>query len=121
MAVVESVRANDLSAVQKAITAGKELNVQDRTTGDSLLAIAVAHGSVEMVSALLVAGCDPNFKKSVTPPLSAAAVRGDLQIAQLLLQAGAAVDVKDEDGGTPLMDAASKGNHEMLQLLLRSG
>ena len=43
---------------------------------------------------------------------------GRLDLAQLLLDAGADVNVQDEDGSTALMCASEHGHVELVQLLL---
>ena len=46
---------------------------------------------------------------------------GNLEAAQMLLQAGAQKDMRDEKLMTALMDAAFKGHTEIVQLLLQAG
>ena len=53
------------------------------------------------VARLLAAGAEPN-----TTALCAAAFSGHLEVARLLLEAGADPGCADNDGTTPLMDAA---------------
>ena len=53
--------------------------------------------------------------------LAAAAQKGHLQIAQLLLKKGANVNVLDADGDSPLHLASSSGHLELVQLLLGNG
>jgi len=54
-------------------------------------------------------------------PLSMAAMKGDLELARLLLASGASVDVRNKDGSTPLHGAAFLGRIEALELLLDQG
>ena len=54
-------------------------------------------------------------------PLNSAVAGGSLRAAELLLEAGANVDVRQAEGFTPLMGAAFAGNTVMLELLLRHG
>ena len=43
------------------------------------------------------------------------------EIAELLIAEGADVNAKDDNGRTPLMDAARKGNKEIVELLIAEG
>ena len=53
--------------------------------------------------------------------LHVAAIRGDADMVSLLLRASAEVDVKDEDGNTPLLLAYRAGHLELAQVLLDKG
>jgi hypothetical protein len=50
-----------------------------------------------------------------------AIVRGDTEVAQLLIGAGANLNVQDNDGSTPLHLASSEGYTEVAQLLIGAG
>jgi ankyrin repeat protein len=54
-------------------------------------------------------------------PLHYAAHNNHLDIAQLLIEAGANVNARDRAGGTPLQSAAGSGHLGMVQLLIASG
>lgn len=56
----------------------------------------------------------------VMPLHSAAAVR-DVEASRLLLDAGAPVDAKQQDGFTPLLEAVQNGDVELARLLLERG
>jgi ankyrin repeat protein len=61
----------------------------------------------------------PGFSASATfPLLNLAAIRSP-EIAQMLLDAGANVDVRDINGRTTLMDVARGGRNTMLQMLIQ--
>lgn len=85
---------------------------------------AIYRGSRGAVDALLKAGADPNQHDAaigvLEGPLAAAAFRGDLDLAQRLLAAGARVNGL---GGEepPLMAAASAANRPMAELLIARG
>jgi ankyrin repeat protein len=53
-------------------------------------------------------------------PLHLACLYGHLECVQILLTAGASMEVRDEDGGTPLHDACAGGYKEIVSLLLQS-
>jgi ankyrin repeat protein len=87
--------------------------------GQTVLYCAAAHGENGDVETLLLAGADPNVEAAAGTPLSAAAARGHLAVAESLLEAGAAVD-----GGEPQAALARAIEHrqpDMVALLLDNG
>jgi ankyrin repeat protein len=86
------------------------------------LTYAASRGSTNLVKILL--GCDaidPNRKYTWRgrTPLHYAAVRGDLQMAEILLDHREInVNSSDSTGHTPLHVAARQGNSEMVEILL---
>ena len=71
---------------------------------------------------MLRKGADVNARdRSGATPLHAAALKGNLAMAELLLAHGAAVDARDGDGLTPLHNAALSGHAEVAALLLDRG
>lgn len=84
---------------------------------------AVIEQDHEAVQKLLMEGDDPNEKMSEwgIAPLKIAAALGSLRIVELLITAGADVNLKDSTGSVPLHAAAEKGNREIIAILLRHG
>jgi ankyrin repeat protein len=91
---------------------------------------AAEQGDAPAVARLLAAGADPNASVAEREPsgqvvqvtvLGEAALYGRLEVARLLLDAGADLDRADGDGFTPLMTAAGAGQVQALQLLLARG
>ena len=71
---------------------------------------------------LLDHGADPNVRTPLyghATPLHHASQSGRIDIARLLLEHGASVEVKDEDGRTPLDVASGEQGDEMNKLLLQ--
>ena len=56
-----------------------------------------------------------------TTALHWAVHRGDLDLAQRLIRAGAKVNVKNEYGSTPMSEAAVLGRADLLEALLKAG
>ncbi|MCP5491892.1 MAG: ankyrin repeat domain-containing protein [Chlamydiales bacterium] len=73
------------------------------------------------VIALLTYGADPNRKVGNYTLLHLAAIEGNKDIAKLLLDKGAKVDVQDVCSTTPLHLAAIEGNKDIAKLLLDKG
>ncbi|WP_175491417.1 serine hydrolase [Lutimaribacter saemankumensis] len=79
----------DLSAVEKHIEAGTDLDQRD-DFGSTPLIIAAVFGKVEVVAALLAAGADPTIRDDQgSNPLHIAAFLGRVGVVEALLDAGA--------------------------------
>ena len=88
-----------------------------------LISLAVWHGNVPAVRALLKSGVDVNKRVSSTgvTMLCFAAYEGHLSIVALLLDAGANARVHDSRGDTPLNDARQRGHKKVVELLKAAG
>ena len=99
--------------------------------GDGLLTAAVEHGRLDMLQLLLDLGFDADERKRIVGgdevyesrgiPLERAAGKGNLAMAQLLLDHGADPNGMSEGGGTPMSTAYRNKNQPMLDLLTRFG
>uniref|UniRef100_A0AAY5EYI8 Euchromatic histone-lysine N-methyltransferase 1b n=1 Tax=Electrophorus electricus TaxID=8005 RepID=A0AAY5EYI8_ELEEL len=88
------------------------------------LYISAKQGELQKVLLMLVDGIDPNFKmesQSKRTPLHVAAEAGHQEVCHMLVQAGANLDICDEDQRTPLMEACENNHLETVQYLLRAG
>jgi hypothetical protein len=92
--LIEKVSNQSLQKALQALKAGK-------STIDQPFEFDKAKGKLEQVA-----------------PLTAVAYAGELEVVQVLLQAGADVHVKDADGDTPIMVASYAGRYEVVALLL---
>jgi len=92
--------------------------------GFTALGLAAYFGQEEVTRYLLLKGADPNVPSAngfqVYPIHSAAATKHN-PIVKLLLEAGARVNVIQQQGITPLHSAAHHGNIELLIELLEAG
>jgi ankyrin repeat protein len=78
----------------------------------------VSTGLVALVQQKLDEEWDPNVRnEDGISPILKAAERNDLEMVRVLLKAGASVDVSDIVGDTPLRQAESHGNEEMIKLM----
>ncbi len=74
-----------------------------------------------LVEHLLAGGALPNEPGEFhLYPLHGAAESGFAELAQLLMNRGAKVDVTDRDGNTPLLVAVRSGRKEMVDLLIKN-
>ncbi len=90
---------------------------------DAELSIAAMKGEMATVRVLLEKSVDVNAPQGDgTTALHWAAYRDDVEMARLLLEAGADVEAKTRLGGmTPLFMAAKIGNAEIVELLVEAG
>lgn len=88
------------------------------------LYISAKQGELQKVIHLLVDGKDPNFLMeghNRGTPLHAAAAEGHQEICHMLVQAGANLDMFDEEQRTPLMVACENNHLDTVKYLLRAG
>ena len=116
----EAIEHNDSAGVSNAIDQGADLHAL-REDGWHLLACVDYAVVLKM---LLKAGADPNTSSEHSPPLYWAAASNNLQITQILVDAGATVEAElplSEEGETSLHVAAEQGSLAMVELLLAAG
>jgi ankyrin repeat protein len=121
-ALIASVKANDLRAVDLFMAAGMSPDVTD-SSGAPALIYAAQDSSLLIAESLLQYGANVN---AVDPangktPLYYAVESKDPQMTRLLLTYGANPNIPGPDGMTPLMLASQEGDVALVQLLLRGG
>ena len=82
---------------------------------------AVKAGNIDRVVLLLKSGADPNKRSPYNGPLHDAARLGSAEIATVLIQAGADVELPGFGGIHPLHAAAIAGQAKTVSILLKSG
>ncbi|KAL0335514.1 UNVERIFIED_CONTAM: protein STIP1, partial [Sesamum radiatum] len=99
----------------------KGVNVDLQSDAGTPLIWAAGHAQKDSVQVLLEHNADPNVKTEddITPLLSAVAA-GSLACLELLIKAGATVNVT-AGGATPLHIAADGGSPEIINCLLQAG
>lgn len=115
-----AVQQNHTEAARLLLDNGAEPN--GGVSGYSFLKTAIDHENLEMLTALLNAGADPN-KRIYRPerPLMIAALRGYTDILEALLEAGANPDFQLPNGQTALVMAVKEENLECVSALLDAG
>lgn len=137
-----AIMSETSSVVQVVISHGADIDLKYEIQGRyddnweegsaNALQLAMRDGNVEIVEALLAAGADPNEDTSyVLHPLITCCQQGRVDIAHLLLQSGAHVNVSRKkmrqcisiaaEDASPLHAAVSGGHVQLVELLLHSG
>ena len=140
----KAIRANNLSQVNQAITAGADVNAKDHNPA---LILAAFNGHKDIVEALLDNGADINAVdyngwtalwhateighkeivnllkavKAAIAKLFEAVKANDVSKVNEAIEAGANLNAKDSAGWTPLMLAAWNGYRETVQALIDDG
>ena len=85
------------------------------------LELLVNREQVDKVKEAIENGADVNEGAGTMTPLHMAAFRGNKEIAIILLDSGADVNVVDYQGSTPLFNAVNHADPELVKLLLEAG
>jgi ankyrin repeat protein len=108
--------------VRTLLEAGADVNAA-RASGETALMTAARGGSLDVVQSLLAAGADPNAAEGLLgqAALMLAIAENHTRVAEVLIEAGAAVSARTNNRFTPLLFAAQQGNIEAAQLLISAG
>ncbi|KAI0449027.1 hypothetical protein F5B21DRAFT_495696 [Xylaria acuta] len=107
----------------KLIQWGSDVN-RTLPSGSNALVEAVRSGQTACTSKLLKYGADPDAIRttgSFACALEAAAYWNRLDAAEMLIEAGATMDVRTNGYGSPLAAAAYRGSMEVVKLLISHG
>ena len=115
--------ASNKDVAELLLRAGASPNAVGGTDAETPLYRACVNGSVDIVQVLLRNKASPNVLTTLgITPLCVAAIIGHVEIADILLKAGAEVDLhKFDQDWTPLFFAAVGGHFEIVELLLKYG
>ncbi|HEY9182276.1 MAG TPA: ankyrin repeat domain-containing protein [Gammaproteobacteria bacterium] len=140
-ALMVVARSGNTAAAELLIERGANVNAREQRKGQTALMWAVAQSHPAMVKLLLERGAEVDSRSTVNEwermvtaeprqknlysggftPLLYAARQGCLACAELLLDAGAKVDLTDPDGVTPLLSAILNAHWDTARLLLARG
>jgi ankyrin repeat protein/L-ascorbate metabolism protein UlaG (beta-lactamase superfamily) len=104
------------------IDAGAQVNICSRE-GTSPLVNAIIQGYNEIAGLLINNNADLNFKDTILgrTGLHLAAIKGNSEAAEMMLEKGATVNAKDKKGHTPLYYAGKYGHKDIADLLISRG
>ena len=106
---------------ERLLASGADVKTRDKRLMTAL-AYAVTSGSTNMVKSLLDKGADPDVKAIDGVPLVLHGMRGEGEIARLLIDRGADIHaVTSDTGDTLLMNASRWGSGRFVDILLEKG
>ncbi|TFK15510.1 transient receptor potential cation channel subfamily M member 3 [Platysternon megacephalum] len=116
LAAVEAEK--DMRIVAELFGCG-DVNAKASQAGQTALMLAVSHGRIDMVKALLACGADVNIQDDEgSTALMCASEHGHVEIVKLLLaQLGCNGTLQDNDGSTALSIALEAGHKDIAVLL----
>ncbi|XP_068091994.1 KN motif and ankyrin repeat domain-containing protein 1 [Hyperolius riggenbachi] len=116
LAAVEA--AKDMRVVEELFSCG-DVNAKASQAGQTALMLAVSHGRIDMVRALLACGADVNIQDDEgSTALMCASEHGHVEIVKLLLaQPGCNAALEDNDSSSALSIALDAGHKDIAVLL----
>jgi hypothetical protein len=121
--VAANVSVGGGSEITTTVDGGISANFESITTGNKLIRAAMIDDTDE-VKNLIGRGKKPNVKNLADEgnfPIHYAVENGNIDIVQLLLNAGAKISVKNYDKRTPLMMLDNDASADLVNTLLRAG
>lgn len=107
--------------IQVILDYGLNVNTQnglDSTPLDFALKYRSKDLDLRVVRLLLARGADPNVPAWDGTPLHRASQSGRIEIVRLLVERGASIEVRDNQGRTPMDVASGEQRDEIVKLLL---
>ena len=98
-----------------------ESAINEIIDGDTLLIHAIEHNQYDIAKILIERGADVDMKGEKETPLTLAAMKGNIEIAKLLLDNYANIEKRNCYNNSPLQVACRQSNIEMAKFLLDAG
>jgi serine/threonine-protein phosphatase 6 regulatory ankyrin repeat subunit B len=120
------IPCNSDEIINILLKAGAAPDLKDKYGATALMS-AASNGKKEAVKMLLEAGADPNLQDVIGSSLVAAAMHSGVfagentEVIDILLKAGAKVNLQGKGGYTALMWASFNGDRETVNVLLKAG
>ncbi|KAI9762377.1 MAG: hypothetical protein M1840_001270 [Geoglossum simile] len=115
-----AVQLGHYETVKMLLSYGADQTIQSRVSSNTPVLVAAGMGSVKLVALLTFQGAVP-CSANVQARLLSAAMNGNDEVVQALLDCGADPNIKNPDGKTPLFLAAMRGHAKVVELLLVEG
>ena len=116
ISIHDAATDGNIEAVKQHLSAGTDVNAEDKCCGETPLHHATAFGRKEMSEQLIGAGADVNAQSTIgVTALYISAVKGHKEIAELLIAEGSDVNVMDNEGKTPLDCAEDEETADLLR------
>jgi ankyrin repeat protein len=116
-----SIRCLNWPIMHRLLDAGANVNLTHPEDYPTALTTAIQYGEKDVVLELLKRGADVNTGDYLGTPVGQAADMGDEELANLLLDRGAELNVDSGELGNPLQAALRRGYYDMAHLLLERG
>jgi hypothetical protein len=117
-ALLEAAGRGDLTAVERLLRQGVQVDVRDGN-GRTPLLLATRANHVAVARALVAAGADVNAKDGIQDsPFLYAGAEGRTEILKMTLTAGADLASTNRYGGTALIPACHHGHPDTVKVLL---
>ncbi|XP_029127278.1 potassium channel SKOR isoform X2 [Cajanus cajan] len=112
--LLEAIKNGHEEVASVLVNSGAILTIDDV---GNFLCMTVVKKDLDLLKRVLACGINPNAKNyDHRTPLHVAASQGLITMAELLLEAGASVLSKDRWGNTPLLEAHTGGNRNMIKM-----
>ncbi|WP_218959063.1 ankyrin repeat domain-containing protein [Baaleninema simplex] len=119
--MIEAIKAENISKIEELIAQGVQVNYINNSCASSAIEAATKLNNIEIVTLLLsVKNADPN-QWYMRSPLAIAIDNEFLDIADLLIEHGADVNINPDMDMTPLMCAVSINNLQLVKRLIDAG
>jgi uncharacterized protein len=118
--LIHAAQGGDLDEVQELLAKGANPNARNRS-GDTALSLAAGRGHITLTRTLLAKGAEVDARSKIGGKTALMVAVGNPYVAKALLDAGANVHLKDEDGNNVFLFALERGYSEVVQMLLDRG
>lgn len=121
-ALLTAIKDGNTAAAVLAIDAGANVTALF-PSGDTVLWVAAYLGRTHIVARLMQAGLHPDLScgPDLSTPLCAVAIAGHLDVARILLAAGARLDIGNKEQERPLALAAASGHPDLVRAFIAAG
>ena len=123
--LARAIRDRKETMVAQLLIRGADVNLQKSEDPGTPLLYAIQHEAVGLTQLLLQRGAKPMQRGMILEiqrkfPLLLACERGNLEIVDMLIRAGASANDQDAQGFIPLHAAAGEGKDEVLRTLIET-
>ena len=119
--IFDSARKGNIDQAEKLVKINPDTLNKVNESGFNPLVIAAYRGQSEMVAYLLTKKVSIDYVSPEGTALMAACYKNELEIARMILEHGANVNLQSGDGTTALIFSVLNRNAEMVKLLLKHG